>query len=211
MAYANIGAFRADLAIDLDDASNSIWSTAELDRALEHAMREIALAVGLSATQEMATVAGQSEYDISTYTDILRIDAVEYPADQDPKAWTQFWVYESQLRLLLEEPPSDSSGTIRIYYTKGYTVDANGSNLPEELEELALLGAKGYCLLQEGIGAIGRVNVDAEAAARYHQMGLAALDEFKRRLAQKEAERFEPPQPAWTPGWWGKPSTWDKV
>jgi len=211
MAYANIAEFRADLAIDLNDASNAIWSTAELDRAIGHAVNDIALAVGLSATEDLSTIAGAKDYDITSYTDILRIDGVEYLVGEEPQSWVQYWVYEGKLRLLIDEAPSDTSGTIRIFYTKKYTVDATGSDLPEESEELALLGAKAYCLLQEGVGAIPRANVDEEAAERYHRAGLDAMGEFQRRLGEVRAERFRPPHPSITPAWWGKPIGWDRV
>ncbi len=90
-------------------------------------------------------------------------------------------------------------------------MDAQGSDLPEELEELALLGARAHCLLQRGIGAIAAVNVDQEAAERYRELGLRAMDDFQRRLIALRAERYQPPHPATTPPWWGKPRGWDIV
>ena len=81
-----IADIRARLRKDLhdEDALNYRWTDGELDRHIQHTVREFSLAVPLEAKTTLATTAGSRDLSISGLTDLVAIEAVEYPTGELP-------------------------------------------------------------------------------------------------------------------------------
>lgn len=173
---------RSDLK-DLD-ASAYLWTTAELDRHIQHAVNDyqaicprqlttllVAVADGRGATRRQSLSPRPSGY--------LWALGVEYPVDGDPAGWPRF----------REDPPG--SGTLdlcgpgqpaagedlRIWYAAVHQLDNAASTIPPEHEEIIGRGAVAYAAL---------------AAARYTATRLNASSGTSRQLAAFARERMLP-------------------
>ncbi|MBA7662538.1 hypothetical protein ES703_70567 [subsurface metagenome] len=85
------------------------------------------------------------------------VEAVEYPADKFPKRYQRFSLWGDTLTLLGSEVPDGSNAY--IYYGKLHTLDAEGSTIPAEHDDLIAAGACGYAAVEWAVYAINRVNV----------------------------------------------------
>jgi len=89
---------------DEDDA-NYRWSNDELDRHITHAVKEFSEAIPHEQKATKATTSGSREIDVSSLTDRIMVEAVEYPVDEFPKRYQRFSLWGDNLTLLLMSLP----------------------------------------------------------------------------------------------------------
>lgn len=208
----NLTEMRARLRQDLhdEDAANYRWSDDELDRHIEHALRELSLAVPLEAKTTLTTTAGSRELSTASLTDLVAIEAVEYPVAQYPPTYARFSLWGETLTLLVEKTPGDGE-EVYIYYGKLHILDATSSTIPSPLEDLVAMGAAGYAAIEWASFATNRVNVGGDRTWRsYLTWGQDRLASFMAGLARhsrKNAVRchqlYGPyePKPSQTTDW----------
>ncbi|MFQ5925275.1 MAG: hypothetical protein ACE5IE_04705 [Dehalococcoidia bacterium] len=145
----NLTLMRARLRKDLhdEDANNYRWSDEELNRHIEHAVRELSLAVPLEAKATLTTTAGSRELSLSTLSDLVAIEAVEYPVGGYPPRYVRFSLWGDTLTLLVEGAPSGGE-ELYIYYGKLHTLDDTASTIPSPLEDLVVIGGAGYAAIE---------------------------------------------------------------
>ncbi len=155
----NLTEMRAIVRRDLhdEDDTNYRWTDEELDRHITHAVKDFSEAIPYEQKAIKATASGSREIDISTLTDRIVIEAVEYPIDKFPKKYQRYSLWEDTLTLLGDEIPDGSNA--HIYYGKLHTLDATTSTIPTKHEDLAATGACGYAAVEWAAYAINRVNV----------------------------------------------------
>lgn len=155
----NLTDMRTIVRCDLhdEDAGNYRWTNDELDRHIAHTVKDFAEAIPYEQKAVKATTSGSREIDISTITNRIMVEAVEYPADKFPRRYQRFSLWADTLALLGDEVP-DGSNTY-IYYGKLHTLDASGSTIPAMYEDLIAAGACGYAAVEWAVYAINRVNV----------------------------------------------------
>jgi len=155
----NLTEMRAIVRRDLhdEDASNYRWTDDELDRHIAHAVKDFSEYLPYEQRATKATTSGSRELDISTVTDRIMVEAVEYPVDQFPKRYQPFALWADTLAILGDEIPDGSNAY--IYYGKIHTLDALSSTLPAHHEDLIATGAGGYAAVEWAVYAINRVNV----------------------------------------------------
>jgi len=141
---------------DEDDA-NYRWSNDELDRHITHAVKEFSEAIPHEQKATKATTSGSREIDVSSLTDRIMVEAVEYPVDEFPKRYQRFSLWGDTLTLLGDEVPDGSSAY--IYYGKLHTLDVSTSTIPARFEDLVAAGAEGYAAVEWAVHAVNRVNV----------------------------------------------------
>ena len=117
-----------------EDAENYRWTNDELDRHIAHAVKDFSEAIPREQTAIIATTSGSREIDISTVTDRIMIEAVEYPVDEFPKRYQRFSLWADTLTLLGDEVPDGSDA--HIYYGEIHTLDASTSTIPPMYEDL---------------------------------------------------------------------------
>ena len=190
----NLTEMRAIVRRDLhdEDEANYRWSDDELDRHIAHAVKEFSQAIPYEQKATIATTSGSREIDISTITDRIMVEAVEYPVDKFPKRYQRFSLWADILTLLGDEVP-DGSNTY-IYYGKLHTLDADTSTIPAEHEDLIAAGACGYAAIEWAAYAINRVNVGGTITPReFLSWGREKLNFFKqelKRLGRKNRVRI---------------------
>jgi hypothetical protein len=181
-----IADIRARLRKDLhdEDATNYRWTDGELDRHIQHTVREFSLAVPLEAKNTLATTAGSRELSISTLADLVAIEAVEYPVGQYPPEYVRFSVWLSTLTLLTDKTPG-AAESVNVFWTKLHSIDGASSTIPVRYEDVIAAGAAGYAALEWASFSTNRVNVGGRDVWReYLVWGQERLAEFQRALAR---------------------------
>lgn len=184
-----IDELRAKVRKDLhdEDSGSYRWSDAELDRHLLHAVRDFSLAApAQQKTALQATDAGR-EVDISGLTDLVKVYNVEFPTDGYPRSFVEYQVWNATIFLYIDEEPA-AGEDLNVYWGKVHTLDASGSTIPAQYEEVVAVGASAYAALEWASYATNRVNIGGTWTWRnYLQWGQARLAEFQRSL--KEIDR----------------------
>jgi len=182
----NLAEMRARVRKDLhdEDANNYRWTDGELDRHIGHAVRELSLSAPLEGKATLQTTAGSRELSLSSLTDLVQIETVEYSVGEYPPRYVRFSLWSDTLTLLVDGAPGGSED-VCIYYTKLHTLDANGSTIPAPLEDLVTVGAGAYAALEWASYATNRVNVGGGATWKnYLIWGQDRLAAFMRGLAR---------------------------
>jgi hypothetical protein len=181
-----IADIRARLRKDLhdEDSANYRWTDGELDRHIQHTVREFSLAVPLEAKSALATTAGSRELSISGLSDVVGIEAVEYPAGDYPPSYVRFSVWLNTLTLLTDRTPA-AGETVNVFWTKLHSIDGSGSTIPARFEDVIASGAAGYAALEWASFSTNRVNVGGRDVWReYLAFGQERLAAFQRALAR---------------------------
>ena len=173
-----------------EDAADYRWSDDELDRHIAHAVKEFSEAIPCEQKATEATVSGSREIDISSITDRIMVEAVEYPVDKFPRRYQRFALWADTLTLLGDEVPDGSNAY--IYYGKLHTL-GESSTIPVRHEDLIAVGAAGYAAVEWAVYAINRVNVGGGITPReFLSWGRERLKYFKaelRRLGRRNRTR----------------------
>ena len=178
----NLTEMRAIVRRDLhdEDAETYRWTDDELDRHITHAVKDFSEAIPCEQKAVKATTSGSREIDISTVTDRIMVEAVEYPVDEFPRRYQRFTLWADTLTLLGNEVPDGSNAY--IYYGKLHTL-GESSTIPTVHEDLIAAGACGYAAVEGAVYAINRVNVGGTpTSADFLAWGKEKLNYFKAEL-----------------------------
>jgi hypothetical protein len=195
---ADIDALVALLRIDLhdEDSNNYRWEDATLERHIQRAVAEYSLLRPFEQKTTLSTTAGSRELDVSGLANLVRVEVVEYPVDQDPRRYVQWSLWADTLEMLIPETP-DGSEDVAVYWTALHEVDSSGSSVPAQHDGLILTGAAGYAATEWASYATNRANVSGPTAVRdYGAWGEERLAEFReklRRLRRLRSSRLYTP------------------
>ncbi len=182
----NLSEMRTRVRRDLhdEDPENQRWTDDELDRHIERAVRELSLAIPLEAKAPLTTSEGSRDISLASLSDLVAVEAVEYPVDKYPPSYIPFSLWADTLTLLVDAtPPGDQS--VNVYYGEMHTLDATTSTIPPHLEELVATGAAAYAALEWASFATNRINVGGQDVWRqYLTWGQERLAVFSRALAK---------------------------
>jgi len=190
----NLTEMRSIVRRDLhdEDANNYRWTNDELDRHITHVVKEFSEAIPYEQKATKATTSGSREIDISSVTDRIMVEAVEYPVGRFPRKYQRFALWEDTITLLGDEIPEGSNAY--IYYGKLHTLDGETSTMPARHEDLIAAGACGYAAVEWAVYAINRVNVGGiPAPGEFLNWGQEKLDYFRqelRRLGRRNRVRI---------------------
>jgi hypothetical protein len=183
----NLVEMRARLRRDLhdEDANNYRWTDNELNGHIQHAVRELSVAVPLEAKAILNTTAGSRELSISSLTDLIAIEAVEYPVAKYPPQYVRFSLWGDTLTLLTDSTPGQGE-EVYVYYGKLHTLGESSSTIPTPLEDVVATGAAGYAAVEWASFATNRVNLGGSSAWKsYLTWGQDRLASFLRALAKQ--------------------------
>ena len=96
----NLSEMRDRVRTDLhdEDPENERWTDAELDRHIQRAVREFSLSVPLEAKTTLSTTADSRDLSIAGLTDLVAIEAAEYPVGDYPPTYAPFSLWRSTPR-----------------------------------------------------------------------------------------------------------------
>ena len=164
-----------------EDTQNYRWTNDELDRHITHAVKDFSEAIPYEQKTAKATTSASREIDISTITNRVMVEAVEYPVGRFPRRYQRFAIWADTITLLGDEVPDGSNAY--IYYGKLHTLDSGTSTIPTRHEDLIVAGACGYAAVEWAVYAINRVNVGGnQTPDELLNWGREKLDHFRREL-----------------------------
>jgi hypothetical protein len=176
------------LRVDLRDPDEERWTDDVLARHLERANLAVSLAAPRQMTTTLATTAGSRELDLSEeeeLQELVRIEAVEWPAGRYPREFVRFQHWDQLLTLLVDHPPQAVEDVI-VYWGAVHPFDIEETEpvtLPVDAIEVLLLGAAGYAAVEWAGFAINRANIaGGRAVGDYRRWGEDRLAEFQKGL-----------------------------
>jgi len=177
----NLATMRARVRQDLQDtdAENYRWTDDEVDAAIERVVREFSLACPIEEEDDLATTDGSRDIDISSLSGLLKVNSVEFPLDNIPPHYQHFDVW-SWFVYMQEEGDGDDA---RIRWSKQHTLDADESTIPQQFEEIIVLGATGYLATSASVYTVDKVSTGGAATSpNYLKWGQARLERYEKKL-----------------------------
>ena len=166
-----------------DETTPYQWSDDELSRHINHALGELSERVPLPAKATLPTVSSSREVDISSLSNRVMVQAVEYPVDESPARYQRFSIWGDALTIISGPEPNGSD--CYVYYGTLHTIDASGSTVPDKYEDLVATGACGYAAISWAAFSINKVNIGGKMTAdEYRAWGNERLVIFRERLKQ---------------------------
>jgi len=164
-----------------EDAANYRWTDNDIDRCIGRALFELSRYVPLEVKSTLATVADSREINISTLTNRVSVDRVEFPIDEHPRSFQRFAVYQDTITLLGDV---EGDGTnCYIYWGQVHTLGVATSSTPAYLEDVLALGAAAYAVLSQAQYRTDTAGFGGSAADKdYQSWGSTLLKDFKFRL-----------------------------
>ncbi|MFC1937407.1 hypothetical protein ACFLWY_02460 [Chloroflexota bacterium] len=164
-----------------EDADNYQWTDDKLTRHINRAVRELSEKVPLPAKATLPTTPSSRQIDLSSLNNKVMVQAVEYPMDETPPQYQRFSIWGDNLSMLSGNEPDGSNCC--IYYGVIHTLDASGSTIPTQYEDVVATGACGYAAIEWAAFAINRVNVGGIMTPKeYRTWGNERLTVFRERL-----------------------------
>ncbi len=170
--------FETRIRLDLSDSgSPPLLAAADLDRHVDHAVRDLALVAPLdlllTATLTPASRSVDLTATLSPYQ-LIRLDAVEWPTGKYPQEFVQFMLFGEQtgaptLTLLVEQAPS-TADTINLYCKVAPVVTgaSNTSTLPAMYDDVVTLGADGYACQELATRLMNQINIGGPAVWEHY-------------------------------------------
>ena len=159
------------------------WTDDELDRHIAHTLGELSLAMPRELTATIATTPGSRELSVATLTALVEVQRVEYPVGDFPPCLVRFTQWGETMLLDLSTAPDGSDATVD--YTAGHTLDDAGSSLPPRFEELLVMGASAYAVLEQSVATIDGLNTGGPAVPeQFAASARARLTAFGQLLQQ---------------------------
>jgi len=156
-----LAALRTALRTRLDDAGSAVWSDAELDTHIQAALKDLAPFIPHPQATTLATVAGSREVNITTLTNRLTVEAVEYKTGNWPPSYVSHSIFADTL--YIETDPAPDGSSAKIYWTSLHVL--NGSQtLPTRYDEILLDGAAAAACRQQHADTVNAVTDSGTAA-----------------------------------------------
>jgi hypothetical protein len=187
----DISTLRTRLRVDLGEPAAERWSDSDLDRHIQHAVRDINRVAPREMVDASLSISDPAsrQLDISSLAGLTQVVTVEYPEGGYPRRLRHFELWGSTLTLLTETMP-EAGAPVTIYYHARHTVDATTSTLPGHLEDLVLLGAAGYALLGYLAATHDRVTIgDGRTSEELQAHASDLLMQYRQDLTALKRER----------------------
>jgi hypothetical protein len=177
----NLTEMRARVREDLQDtdSQNYRWTDDEVDGAIDRAVMEYSLHAPTEQQTDIATTDGDTELDISSLTDLLKIESVEFPIGQTPKCLqrTEYWAGH----LYIEDEGRGEDA--RVGWLKKHTLTAQSTTVPAEHEEIIILGATGYLAMSASAYTVDRASIAGrDATINFKAWGKERLQRYDKKL-----------------------------
>jgi hypothetical protein len=146
---SNLTTIRDRVEARLQDASNATWSTDDLDEAIRTALEQYSKYQPQHKLTSITLGAAGREVDISSLTDVLRIEKVWWDYDDTdpsyPPNYRQFEVWPGDILYIDDRTAPSSGDKVRIWYTALHTIEdldsATATTIPEDDEGTIVTGA----------------------------------------------------------------------
>lgn len=133
-----------------DEAATVRWTDPEIDSAIDQAVREVSRFIPQEKKATLDTVASSKDVDISSLTDRIYIDRVEYKVDQTIPQNRNAIEWGDTLTMDIDFYPSADDEDVYVYYGASHALTTESSTIPERLEQLVIDGAVAQACVRWG-------------------------------------------------------------
>lgn len=172
---------RARVREDLqdEDDTNYRWTNDQVDGAIERVVREFSIVKPIQQQDDIATVDSSREIDISSLSELISVESVEFPIDQNPPYYQFFTKWQDTIQMTDEGDGTDA----RVRWYKEHTLDAESSTIPTQFEEIIVLGATGYLATSASVYTVDKATIAGRhATANFLKWGQTRLDRYDKKL-----------------------------
>jgi len=168
---------RTALRVQLADVGSVEWTDAELNDAINQALKDLSRVVPRERTATIATTASSRDVTVTTgYEDLIRITAVELPTGNHPRTLRKFDFFAGILHFNDDPVPDGSS--LKLFYEAYHVINGTAS-LPQMYDDVLLLGAAWKACAARAAGTANTVNTAGDLApAAYAKAARAFRDEY---------------------------------
>ena len=179
----NIAIMRIRVRRDLvDEGSPSRFNDDELDRAINRAVTEFSKYLPYQQKSAITTVSNSDELDISGLSNLISVSRVEFPVGNMPRTYTRFETLSDIVRLL--DTVGDGNDCC-LYWNTVHILDAEGSTIPVQYEDLIATGATAYAVMSLAQAKIDTSNPGGtEVDGDYQQWAVNRLGKFEKELSR---------------------------
>jgi len=172
------------------DVGKSIYNTTDKTTAkitAYNSTSDVTLDTNIMAEDESYEIycadgAGFKDLNISSITDLLGVDEVEYKTRMTPRNPRNFTVFGDILTLDISFTPTDGD-EVFVYCHKLHQLTESSSTLKPQLERLLVLGVAGKAAIAKAQSHINKVNIGGgRTAVDLHNWGLAKLALYRAGL-----------------------------
>ncbi len=179
---------RADVRVMLKEPAALNYTDAEIDDATARAVDEFQLRFPRERTASIVSTG------VATHTfnaaDRLAVVAVEYPLDQQPRAFIPFDYYDTTITTTTQLVPSGA--TLRVYYDAEHVLHASDPASTTMLADSRLIIATGSLahVLDAHASTVDTIHIGGPRAAQLlGDRALAARQRFKRLMDSRRGGR----------------------
>lgn len=183
-AAPNLISMRDQLRLDLRDTGAEKWPDEALERHILRAVAEYTRACPDPQKTALATTAGSRDIAVASLTDLVRVEAVEYPTGHYPRRFAAWQLWQTTLTLLVETAPT-AVEPVNVYWGRAHTCTTAATSIPGADIDLVLTGAAGFAAREWASFATNRANVDRAAVERYLELAGEGLRHFHGEITRR--------------------------
>ena len=184
-----LATLRDRVEILLDDASNTKWTTTEIDEGIEQALDAYSERLPQRAIRTVTLASAGREIDISAIS-YRTIERVWWDYDSSdpahPPRWREFEVWPGDLLYIDDGGEPAASDVVRIWYTTDQTLEdlnsAAATTFPQRHAGMIAQGAAGFAATQRRVTLSENVNLNEWAPRNLREWGEAQLAGFYEQL-----------------------------
>jgi hypothetical protein len=161
------------------DSENYRWTDGEIQSAILRAVDEYSLYAPIQQQDDIASVYGETELDISGLSGVLKIESVEFPLGCSPKYFQAFNYWAGILSM-----QDEGDGTnARVKWLKKHTLAPGSTTIPAEHDEIIVLGATGYLAMSASAYTVDRAFIAGHyGTTSYRAWAKERLDCYDQKL-----------------------------
>ena len=159
-----------------------VWEPDELDLYIGECLIEISEAKPYEVKETLATTASSKDIDISSITDLLEVDKVEFRVGKDPRQFRNCSIFGDTLTMDIGFLPS-ASETVYAYCHKVHQLSDSDSTLNPALERILVIGVTAQAAIAKAQKYIDKVNIGGTTTPNQMQnWGINRLAFYQREL-----------------------------
>jgi hypothetical protein len=177
----------------LQDSTNAIWATGDIDEGIRQALEQYSRRKPLRKIADLTLSSAGREVDISSLSDLIRVEKVWWPYDSSdpdhPPNWVHFEVWPGSI-LYIVDPNEPASGEhVRVWYSEQQTLNGLDSEttttFPIDDESFLIHGAAAFAARFRAVEIAESATVDAKVYDRLQTWADKAMREFSEGLYQR--------------------------
>ncbi len=155
------------------------WTDPQIDGAIYRALREYSLAAPIQKQDDLPTVSGDREIDITTLSRLIKIESLEFPIGLLPPSYRHISYWAGRLAMQEDGDGNDA----RIRWWQAHHLDAVSTTVPQEHREVIILGATGYLAMSASAYSVDRASIAGRhATINYRAWGRERLASYEWKL-----------------------------